>query len=79
VAVTRAKKHLLLSRCLKRERYGRPQSVAPSRFLLEIPSDLYIQYDSIYRPVSGDARQTLVSDFMSKLRDRQQSKGKSPN
>jgi DNA helicase-2/ATP-dependent DNA helicase PcrA len=74
VAVTRAKKHLLLSRCLKRERYGRPQSVAPSRFLLEIPSDLYIQYDSMYRPVSGEARQTLVSDFMSKLRDRQQTK-----
>lgn len=78
VAVTRAKKHLILSRCLKRERYGRPQSVAPSRFLLEIPSDLYIQYDSMYRPVSGDARQTLVSDFMSKLRDRQQAKVKGP-
>lgn len=71
VAVTRAKKHLLLSRCLKRERYGRPQPVAPSRFLLEIPPDLYIQYDSMYRPVSGEQRQTLVSDFMNKLRDRQ--------
>ena len=70
VAVTRAKKHLLLSRCLKRQRYGRPQNVAPSRFLLEIPSDLYLQYDSIYRPVSGADRQTLVSDFMSKLKDR---------
>lgn len=78
VAVTRAKKHLLISRCLKRQRYGRPQAVAPSRFLLEIPSDLYHQYDSMFRPVSGEARQTLVSDFMSKLRERQQQKGK-PN
>lgn len=70
VAVTRAKKHLLLSRCLKRQRYGRPQNVAPSRFLLEIPSDLYLQYDSMYRPVSGVDRQTLVSDFMDKLRQK---------
>jgi superfamily I DNA/RNA helicase len=76
VAVTRAKKHLLLSRCMKRQRYGRPQAVAPSRFLVEIPSDLYIQYDSMYRPVSGEARQTLVSDFMAKLKDRQQNKPK---
>lgn len=71
VAVTRAKKHLLLSRCLKRQRYGRLQNVAPSRFLLEIPSDLYIQYDSMYRPVSGSERQTLVTDFMTKLREKQ--------
>ncbi|MEY4617650.1 MAG: hypothetical protein RJB66_2610 [Pseudomonadota bacterium] len=78
VAVTRAKKHLLISRCLKRERYGRPQPVAPSRFLLEIPPDLYLKYDSIYRPVSGEARQTLVSDFMTKLRDRQATKPKAP-
>jgi superfamily I DNA/RNA helicase len=70
VAVTRAKKHLLLSRCLKRQRYGRPQNVAPSRFLLEIPSDLYLQYDSMYRPVSGVDRQTLVSNFMDKLRQK---------
>ena len=71
VALTRAKKYLLISRCLKRERYGRLQTVSPSRFLLEIPSDLYMQYDSIYRPVSGEARQLLVSDFMAKLKEKQ--------
>ncbi len=78
VAVTRAKKHLLLSRCLKRQRFGRLQNVAPSRFLLEIPSDLYLQFDSMYRPVSGVDRQNLVSDFMTKLREKQNLKGMHP-
>ncbi len=79
VAVTRAKKHLLLSRCMKRLRYGRHQNVAPSRFLLEIPSDLYLQYDSIFRPVSGLERQNMVSDFMEKLRQKKQApKERSP-
>jgi DNA helicase-2/ATP-dependent DNA helicase PcrA len=67
VAITRAKKYLLLSRCLQRQRYGRMQPSAGSRFLYEIPSHLVTQYESIYRPVSGLARQDLVSDFMAKL------------
>jgi DNA helicase-2/ATP-dependent DNA helicase PcrA len=70
VALTRAKKYLLLSRCLQRQKYGRLQVSAGSRFLYEIPSHLVNQYESIYRPVSGDQRQNLVSDFMSKLQNK---------
>ena len=40
VALTRAQKHLVLSRAEKRRKFGKMQKRIPSRFLKEIPEDL---------------------------------------
>lgn len=69
VGVTRAKKHLILTRVKQRKRYGRMQPVAPSRFLLEIDKELYIEHDEV-RPVTEEQRETLVSDFLKQLNEK---------
>lgn len=66
VGVTRAQKHLMLSRVRERKRYGRLQPVAPSRFLLELNPDLYIEHQGM-RPFKPGERKTLVSDLLAKL------------
>jgi DNA helicase-2/ATP-dependent DNA helicase PcrA len=40
VAMTRAKKHLMLSMARRRKRYGKESNSNPSRFLFEIPKEL---------------------------------------
>lgn len=41
VAMTRAKEHLTFSMARQRSRYGKPQASTPSRFLYEIPKELF--------------------------------------
>ena len=41
VAITRAQKHLTLSMARKRKRYGKETPSVPSRFLFEIPKELF--------------------------------------
>ncbi|MNL43005.1 ATP-dependent DNA helicase Rep [compost metagenome] len=77
VGVTRAKKRLIMSRCMQRKKNGAVRPVAPSRFLLEIPKELYKEYPLGARPVSGQEREDLVSSFLSKL-DTQMPAKKSP-
>lgn len=67
VGVTRAKKRLIMSRCQQRKKNGAVRPCAPSRFLLEIPTELYKEYPLGVRPVSGQERDDLVSSFLSKL------------
>lgn len=67
VGVTRAKKRLVMSRCQQRKRNGVVRPVAPSRFLLEVPKELYIEFPLGARPVTGQAREDLVSSFLSSL------------
>ncbi|MGZ3791335.1 MAG: ATP-dependent helicase [Bdellovibrio sp.] len=67
VGVTRAKKKLVMSRCQQRKKNGVVRQVTPSRFLLEIPKELYKEYPLGARPVSGQEREDLVSSFLSKL------------
>jgi DNA helicase-2/ATP-dependent DNA helicase PcrA len=67
VGVTRAKKRLILSRCMQRKKNGAVRPCAPSRFLLEIPTELYKEFPTGVRPVSGQERDDLVSSFLSKL------------
>lgn len=69
VGVTRAKKHLILTRVKQRKRYGRMQPVAPSRFLLEVDPKLYIEHDEV-RPVTEEQREVLVSDFLKQLNEK---------
>jgi DNA helicase-2/ATP-dependent DNA helicase PcrA len=67
VGVTRAKKHLVMSRCQQRKRHGAVRPMAPSRFMLEIPQGTYREFPLGSRPVTGQAREDLVSSFLAKL------------
>lgn len=67
VGVTRAKQKLIMSRCQQRKKNGAVKPVAPSRFLLELPTNLYKQSQTGFRPVSGEARDNLVASFLSGL------------
>jgi DNA helicase-2/ATP-dependent DNA helicase PcrA len=69
VGITRAKRHLYLSRCLARAQRGRAVPRTPSRFLLEIPAELVTERDAAREaatPVeTGELRaffQSLVLD-----------------
>ncbi|ASD64274.1 ATP-dependent helicase [Bdellovibrio bacteriovorus] len=67
VGVTRAKKRLVMSRCQQRKKNGAVRPVAPSRFLLELPKELYTEFPLGARPVVGQEREDLVASFLSKL------------
>ncbi|HEX7673486.1 MAG TPA: UvrD-helicase domain-containing protein [Bdellovibrio sp.] len=67
VGVTRAKKRLVMSRCQQRKKNGVVRPSVPSRFLVEIPSELYKEYPLGARPVSSQERDDLVASFLSKL------------
>jgi DNA helicase-2/ATP-dependent DNA helicase PcrA len=66
VGVTRAKKHLVLTRVRERKRYGRVQAVAPSRFLLELDQKLYVEYPQ-GRPLRSGQRESMMAELMGKL------------
>jgi superfamily I DNA/RNA helicase len=70
VGVTRAKQRLVMTRCQQRKKNGVVRPVAPSRFLLEIPKNLYKEFPMGVRPVSGQEREDLVSSFLSKLENK---------
>lgn len=67
VGVTRAKKRLVMSRCQQRKRNGVVRPSAPSRFLLEVPTELYTEFPLGARPVVGQDREDLVANFLAKL------------
>lgn len=75
VGITRAKQHLVLSRCLSRKKHGVVRKVAPSRFLIEIDPKLYREYNTGFRPVSGAARDDLVSNFLAGLQSKIETSG----
>lgn len=66
VGVTRAQKHLVLTRVRQRKRYGRLQPIAPSRFLLELGQGLIIEHDEI-RPLEEGQRESMLKDLMKRL------------
>ena len=66
VGVTRAKKHLVLTRVRQRKRYGRLQDVSPSRFLMELDSSLYVEMPG-GRPLVAGAREAMLAELMGKL------------
>ena len=45
VAITRAKRNLIISACRKREKNGKEVECVPSRFLKEIPDTLFDEED----------------------------------
>lgn len=66
VGVTRAQKHLVLTRVRQRKRYGRLQDVSPSRFLMELDSSLYVEMSG-GRPLVAGAREAMLAELMGKL------------
>jgi DNA helicase-2/ATP-dependent DNA helicase PcrA len=53
VAITRAKRNLIISSCQKRDKNGKEVDCVPSRFLQEIPQSLFDEEDPD-RQLSGD-------------------------
>ncbi len=66
VGITRAQKHLILSRVQQRKRYGKLQDVAPSRFLLEVDSKLYTEIIGA-RPLAEGQKTQMLADLLKKL------------
>ena len=68
VGITRARRHLTISRCLTRRKYGAIEQRKPSRFLAEIPEHLLLD-------ISGDTQENssdtvdLAADFFSRMLD----------
>lgn len=67
VGITRAKERLVLTRAKTRKRYGKFITVAPSRFLLEIPEHLLASFETGFRPVGEEQRKNLMSELFKKL------------
>lgn len=67
VGLTRAKKKLMLTQCKQRKRNGASRPVSPSRFLLEIPHQAIQKHTQGSRPVTGEARESLVANFLAGL------------
>ena len=66
VGVTRAQKHLILTRVQQRKRHGRLQPSAPSRFLLELDPALFLEHQGC-RPFQSGQRESMLADLMAKL------------
>lgn len=62
VGITRARKHLVMTRCLQRKKYGKLQERVPSRFLEEIPAHLV-------KEQQGTAAKTLTEEEADKMAD----------
>jgi DNA helicase II / ATP-dependent DNA helicase PcrA len=67
VGITRAQKKLTLTYCRQRKKMGQIKPVFASRFLTDCSKNLYNFYEHGARPVSGEARDSLVSNFLKKL------------
>ncbi len=68
VGITRAKEKLILSHCRERKKQGVIKRVSPSRFILEVDKNLYSQFEMGARPVSEQAREDLVAQFLKQMR-----------
>ncbi len=67
VGVTRAMKRLIITRSCQRKRFGKMSPSVASRFLLEIPEKLLTVYESGFRPVQAEERDSMVSSFLAQL------------
>ena len=66
VGVTRAQKHLIMSRVRQRKRYGKLQDVAPSRFLLELDPKLFHEMHDA-RPLRAEQKADMLAELFKKL------------
>ena len=66
VGVTRAKEKLIFTRARKRKKHGKLEPAPPSRFLHEIPDQLYIEHIG-GRPSRESGRKALLKNLYEKL------------
>jgi superfamily I DNA/RNA helicase len=66
VGITRARRQLVITRCLQRKRYGRLEEREPSRFLAEIPAELY--NESRGKDISPEENDRLAENAFARLR-----------
>lgn len=67
VGITRAQEKLMMTRCRTRQRYGQMRPVSPSRFLVQLSPELYVEHTHGVRPWKEDQRTAMVSDFLKRL------------
>ncbi len=69
VGITRARRHLTITRCLRRKRYGKLEERFPSRFLEEIPADLLnVQQAAAAAVLTEEETEKVASDTFSRLK-----------
>ena len=66
VGITRARKHLTISRCLTRRKYGTIEERHPSRFLAEIPLHL-VNETGESGADSGKTSEEIAQDFFARM------------
>ncbi|KIE43004.1 ATP-dependent helicase [Geobacter anodireducens] len=69
VGITRARRHLTITRCLNRKKYGKLQERQPSRFLEEIPGRLLqVHEGSVKKASTQEEAEALAQDFFARMR-----------
>ena len=66
VGITRARRHLTISRCLTRRKYGTTEERFPSRFLAEIPEHLLIEASGNQTDKETDSTD-MAADFFARM------------
>jgi len=68
VGITRARRHLTITRCLYRKKYGKLQDRHPSRFLEELPDQLLNhQKAAMATAATEDEAEKMASDFFTRM------------
>ena len=70
VAITRAKRRLFISSCSARIKYGEESKSKPSRFLSEIPEDLFLYPPSQASAKAADSAKSKIREMMERLRNK---------
>jgi superfamily I DNA/RNA helicase len=69
VGITRAKKHLTITRCLTRRKYGKIEERVPSRFLSEIPDELVChQHGASAQVLTAEENDRMAENVFAKLK-----------
>jgi len=69
VGITRARRHLTITRCLRRKKYGKLEERFPSRFLEEIPADLLnVQQAAAATILTEDETEKVANDTFARLK-----------
>ena len=68
VGITRARRQLVISRCLARKKYGKLEERQPSRFLAEIPTELVKLEGEGAEPASPEESDRLAGDAFARMK-----------
>lgn len=68
VGITRARRHLTITRCRERKKYGKLQERVPSRFLEEIPAHLLNHQEVGVTVVSEEESDRMAHDFFARMK-----------